>query len=127
VYLLMIEVRASINERSVYVSGERCVCTVSVTNVERGPSGRHQTLAWISAQLHCQCQFNTSLLRMPGREQATPVPKKANDSEKGPSDTCFIPTKGEPGLCSVSTESSVLACDISLSPGETKTCMSNHL
>ena len=90
----MIEVRANIVDRAVYVSGERCVCTISVTNLDKGPSGRHQTLAWLSAQLHCQCQFNTTLLKMPGFVRTMSSSGKGSDFVRSPPDTSFIPTKG---------------------------------
>eukprot|EP00118_Oscarella_pearsei_P028413 m.2084 g.2084 ORF g.2084 m.2084 type:complete len:405 (+) comp8273_c0_seq1:46-1260(+) len=118
------EVRADIDDRAVYMAGERLSCTISLRNSNEGPESDPLTLAWLSAQIHCHCQFDDTLLRLPqdgrSREGSVDLVKRQNSRDPTTSETSFMPTKGESGLCSISREAVVLACDVSLNPGETK-------
>ncbi|KAM9292277.1 RAB6A-GEF complex partner protein 2, partial [Gastrophryne carolinensis] len=72
-----------------------------------------ETLAWASAQIHCQCHASESRVLMPENEGARHDVQAENQ-------TVFIPNRGERGQCVLSTPPKILFCDLRLDPGESK-------
>ena len=89
------EVRAQIDDRAVYMAGETISCTVVLKNPNAGPESGPKNLAWLSAQIHCQCQFDDALLRAPPnngtREESSDLLKQRPHLQT----TSFVPTKGK--------------------------------
>lgn len=112
----MIEVVAFLNRGSVYLAGETIQCTINFVNVSSTSKGNPRcidTLAWASAQVHCQCTI---------REQGA-LSTKSQDASTGGSSgmTYFYPTKGEEGCTVIATEPKIIFCDLRLAPGESRT------
>ena len=108
----MVEIEVRLLRGSVYFAGESIRCQISFTNTaKRGstsgqetrtnhlkPSqyGRKkvmgiETIAWASAQIHCQCTINETRVKMPENEQKSlqeSVPKTEDAT------TSFMPSKG---------------------------------
>ena len=76
----MIEVKASLIGRNVYIAGEQLHCIVTLTNVTQLDSSKStnssssngskdevgvERLAWASAQIHCQCVINEARINLP--------------------------------------------------------------
>ncbi|CAH1254897.1 RGP1 [Branchiostoma lanceolatum] len=114
----MIVVEARL-DRTVYLAGEVLECFVSFTNqTSEGAvplNSDSESLAWASAQLHCQCSVSEARVVWPG-EDTGEVPY----GQEG-SDTVFIPSRGERGHTVLSTAPRILFCDLKLRQGETKT------
>ncbi|XP_035666697.1 RAB6A-GEF complex partner protein 2-like isoform X1 [Branchiostoma floridae] len=115
--MIIVEARL---DRTVYLAGEVLECFVSFTN--QTPEGAvplnssdSESLAWASAQLHCQCSVSEARVVWPG-EDTGEVPH----GQEG-SDTVFIPSRGERGHTVLSTSPRILFCDLKLHKGETKT------
>ncbi|KAM4707216.1 RAB6A-GEF complex partner protein 2 [Discoglossus pictus] len=72
-----------------------------------------ETLAWASAQIHCQFHASESRVQLPASEE----PRQDVQAEN---ETVFIPNRGERGQCILSTPPKILFCDLCLDPGETK-------
>ncbi|KAG9461568.1 hypothetical protein GDO78_016390, partial [Eleutherodactylus coqui] len=72
-----------------------------------------ETLAWASAQIHCQFHASDSRVQLPASEE----PRQDVQAEN---ETVFIPNRGERGQCILSTPPKILFCDLRLDPGETK-------
>ncbi|XP_071964635.1 RAB6A-GEF complex partner protein 2-like isoform X2 [Antedon mediterranea] len=110
----MIDVHACLVRGSVFLAGETIECIITFSN--KGQS-RNETLAWASAQVHCQCSVSDSKVKLP-------TPKSIQQDATGfPIDsvTSFTPNRGEKGICVVSTTPKILVCDLMLAPGESKT------
>ncbi|XP_032833422.2 RAB6A-GEF complex partner protein 2-like isoform X1 [Petromyzon marinus] len=111
----MIEVVAKITRGPVFLAGETLECLVTFTN----PMGPHatsascETLAWASAQIHCQFHASESRVALP------PTPTAGPDVQ-AESDTVFVPNRGERGQCVLSTTPKILFCDLQLAPGDSK-------
>jgi len=89
-------------------------CLVTFENKSLG--GGPLVLAWGSAQLNCFCTVSDSKVAALPLGLQEEQQRKVSRQETG--STSFQPTKGEAGLCVLSTPSKVLACDLSLCPGE---------
>ncbi|XP_041436032.1 RGP1 homolog, RAB6A GEF complex partner 1 L homeolog isoform X1 [Xenopus laevis] len=74
---------------------------------------RLETLAWASAQIHCQFHASESRIHLPANQE----PRQDVQAEN---ETVFVPNRGERGQCILSTPPKILFCDLRLDPGETK-------
>ncbi|XP_063813549.1 RAB6A-GEF complex partner protein 2 isoform X2 [Pseudophryne corroboree] len=111
----MIEVVAKLVRGPVFLAGESLECVVSFTNPlsALSTSASSETLAWASAQIHCQFHASDSRVQLPASEE----PRQDVQAEN---ETVFIPNRGERGQCILSTPPKILFCDLRLDPGETK-------
>uniref|UniRef100_T1IMB0 furin n=1 Tax=Strigamia maritima TaxID=126957 RepID=T1IMB0_STRMM len=119
----MIEVTARLIRGSVYLAGETIECLITFRNPVINPNTRAQsnnevceTLAWASAQIHCQCSVNDSKVQFPLTNSISQEELATNNKE-----TSFAPCKGERGHAVLSTKPKILFCDVRLIPGEKKT------
>lgn len=75
----MVEVTVRVEE-SAFVAGDNIHCTLTFHNSHSEP----QTIAWVGAQLHCQCLTKESLVKLKNQEKpSTPV-----------TSTAFFPNRG---------------------------------
>ncbi|KAG8431058.1 hypothetical protein GDO86_019485 [Hymenochirus boettgeri] len=111
----MIEVVAKLVRGPVFLAGEVLECVVTFTNPlsALSTSATSETLAWASAQIHCQFHASESRVRLPASEE----PRQDVQAAK---ETVFIPNRGERGQCILSTPPKILFCDLCLDPGESK-------
>lgn len=134
----MVEIEVRLLRGSVYLAGETIPCQITFTNTaKRGAtSGQEsrtnhvkpsqfsrkkvmgiETIAWASAQIHCQCTINDSRVTIPEHDQKG-LHESVNKNEDAT--TCFMPSKGERGRCLLSTKPKILFCDLTLAAGESK-------
>ena len=71
-------------------------------------------LAWLGAQIYCLCVINESKV-------LPPKVRRLTDPSCASPTTSFVPTSGEKGYCILSTPSTILLCDIPISPQHSKT------
>ncbi|XP_069601621.1 RAB6A-GEF complex partner protein 2 [Ranitomeya imitator] len=111
----MIEVVAKLVRGPVFLAGENLECVVAFTNPlsALSTSASSETLAWASAQIHCQFHASDSRVQLPASEEPQQDVQAVNE-------TVFIPNRGERGQCILSTPPKILFCDLRLDPGETK-------
>lgn len=117
----MIEITAKLVRGTVYFSGEVVECYVTFSNppnpshqISQSHSDVFESLAWASAQVHCQCSTN-------GKAVLT---EKLNANTKLAAinaDTTFAPWRQDNGHAVLNTKPKILFCDLRLSPGESKT------
>ncbi|ELT87220.1 hypothetical protein CAPTEDRAFT_153233 [Capitella teleta] len=107
----MVEVVASLPDRSVYLAGETIECNVTFTNVSQKLTVK---LGWASAQIHCQCSMSETRVIVPKNAQLTTSDIPGNR-------TTFVPSRGEKGSTALSTKPAILFCDLNLAPGESQT------
>ncbi|XP_028407114.1 RAB6A-GEF complex partner protein 2-like [Dendronephthya gigantea] len=135
----MVEIEVRLLRGSVYFAGEPIRCQITFTNtakraattssqdsrtnhVKSSQFSRRkvigiETIAWASAQIHCQCTINDTRVQMPDIERnilQDLVPKDEAAT------TSFMPSKGERGRCLLSTKPKILFCDLTLAAGESK-------
>lgn len=102
-------VKVELQGNGVYLAGERVSCTITLSN--NGNSLR--TIAWMGAQVHCQCSYRQDLkLGGPSAAMSSPI-----------TDTTFVPNRDEPGLTLASTPTVVLLCNLTLQPQENRTVL----
>ena len=77
-------------------------------------------LAWATVQLHCFCTVNHTKVAIPGAGPDTRGGAEGLITRKN-SATSYQPTAGEAGVCVLSTPAKILACDLTLHPGEAAT------
>ena len=77
-------------------------------------------LAWATVQLHCFCTVNHTKVAIPGAGPDTRGGAEGLITRKN-SATSYQPTAGEAGVCVLSTPAKILACDLTLPPGEAAT------
>jgi hypothetical protein len=108
----MVEIEVRLLRGSVYFAGETIRCQITFTNTAKrgGTSGQEsrtnhvkssqfsrkkvlgiETIAWASAQIHCQCTVNDSRVTMPENDK-TPFQEVVPKTEQAT--TSFIPSKG---------------------------------
>lgn len=119
----MIEVIARLSRGHVYLCGETLECMIIFRNPGAHPSVRAQsnsdvceTLAWASAQIHCQCATNDDRVQFPTSSQVVQEEVATSNRE-----TSFAPCKGERGRVVLATKPKILFCDVRLLPGESRT------
>ncbi|XP_075043499.1 RAB6A-GEF complex partner protein 2 isoform X1 [Mixophyes fleayi] len=86
----MIEVVAKLVRGPVFLAGEILECVVSFTNPlsALSTSASSETLAWASAQIHCQFHASDSRVQLPASEEQ----RQDVQAEK---ETVFIPNRGD--------------------------------
>ncbi|KAJ8029508.1 RAB6A-GEF complex partner protein 2 [Holothuria leucospilota] len=115
-----VSIEAELNRGSVYLAGETVECTVKFKCQAPSTSRQVQSLAWVSAQIHCQCHISESKVQLPvsGHRLSTEY-----ENIRDLNNTDFIPSRGEKGECVFSTQPKILCCDLRLLPGQCKTFM----
>ncbi|GIY72062.1 RAB6A-GEF complex partner protein 2 [Caerostris extrusa] len=118
---MMIEVHARLPHGSVFLAGEVVECHISFRSPftysqkqSQYNSDVEEVLAWASAQIHCQCTVDDTLVKFPTTASQEELATASQD-------TSFIPCRGESGHVVLSTKPKILFCDLKLSPGESKT------
>lgn len=98
----MIEVKARLLRGAVFMSGETIQCEVTFTNLNntdtsncracsdtrenlKDSRSNAETLAWASAQIHCQCSIN---------ESRVVFPNSSDRMRHSQSSTSFVATRG---------------------------------
>ncbi|XP_055940303.1 RAB6A-GEF complex partner protein 2-like isoform X3 [Argiope bruennichi] len=116
---MMIEVHARLPHGSVFLTGEVVECHISFRSPftysqkqSQYNSDIEEVLAWASAQIHCQCTVDDTLVKFPSTASQEELATASQD-------TSFIPC--ESGHVVLSTKPKILFCDLKLSPGESKT------
>ncbi|XP_003703058.1 RAB6A-GEF complex partner protein 2 isoform X1 [Megachile rotundata] len=117
----MIEITAKLIRGPVYFSGEVIECLVTFSNppnpihqISQSNSDIFESLAWASAQVHCQCSANSKLV----------ISEKLNTAARLVAinaNTTFAPWQQDNGHVVLNTKPKILFCDLRLSPGESKT------
>lgn len=121
----MIEVTAKLTRGSVFIAGEVIECMITFRNPGAALNARSQsntdvceTLAWASAQIHCQCTVSEEKVVLPSASPSV----VAKDGFTFPNkNTSFSPCAGEGGHVVLATKPKILFCDVRLLPGESKT------
>ncbi|EDV26488.1 uncharacterized protein TRIADDRAFT_54544 [Trichoplax adhaerens] len=128
----MIEVKASLIGRNVYVAGEQLHCIITLTNVAQSDNVKStinlfnndnkddtgvERLAWSTAQIHCQCVVNESRINVPQEYKNT----QRNSDQAVDIGTYFAPNRGDAGHSAYLSKPQVLCCDLILGPGVSKT------
>lgn len=85
----MTEVTAELQGCGVYLSGESVSCVITFTN--RG--NLEETLAWVSAQIHCQGCFREDVVNFTNSSKLSP--------RSPATDTAFVPNRGRKHLIMV--------------------------
>lgn len=100
-----------------------------------------ESLAWASAQVHCQCTTNSKMvlsekINTMARSMAINASTKSKEISwisfllfiyymylhDFVTDTTFAPWQQDNGHVVLNTKPKILCCDLRLSPGESKTC-----
>ncbi|XP_011410006.1 PREDICTED: RAB6A-GEF complex partner protein 2-like [Amphimedon queenslandica] len=103
----MAEVTVRVDSNGAFVAGDTLQCQLIFSNKDTSP----QTIAWVGAQIHCQRLVRESVLKLKASEQlSSPI-----------TETAFFPNRGERGSSILSTRSTVLLCNVTINPSETKT------
>ncbi|KAJ8963304.1 hypothetical protein NQ318_018773 [Aromia moschata] len=113
----MIEVTAKLPHGHVFLSGGIVECSIIFTHppspthrVSQSHTDVFESLAWASAQIHCQCFTDSKL---------------SKDNERLPqltfADTALGASTIDSGTVEIATKPKILFCDLRLSPGQTKT------
>eukprot|EP00045_Choanoeca_perplexa_P001496 m.19963 g.19963 ORF g.19963 m.19963 type:complete len:455 (+) comp10981_c0_seq2:205-1569(+) len=100
----MAQLQIAILESGVFYEGFQVAARVVVTN----NTDSTLNLAWISAQIHCQCTFNRTRVRLA-------LPRRPSVQANA-----FNPTTGAVGTCVYESEPTVLACDVKLGSSESR-------
>lgn len=118
----MIEVSARLTRGSVYLAGEIIECILTFKNPGASPSARAQsnndvceTLAWASAQIHCQCSVSDDKVIFSSNSPVAQEELAISNKH-----TSFAPCVGERGHVVLATKPKILFCDVRLLPGEKK-------
>jgi len=112
----MLEVVASLPRGPVFLAGETLQCDVTFTNTNIDNQAPDEHLAWSSVQIICQCTVSESRVILPRRHVLSP-----EDAASNGGDTSFIGNKGERGLTVLCSKPKILFCDLTLSPGQSRT------
>ncbi|XP_003397445.1 RAB6A-GEF complex partner protein 2 isoform X1 [Bombus terrestris] len=117
----MIEITAKLIRGPVYFSGEVIECLVTFSNplnpihqISQSHSDIFESLAWASAQVHCQCSTNNKIVFS---EKLNMTAQLAAIN----ANTTFAPWQQDNGHVVLNTKPKILFCDLRLSPGESKT------
>ncbi|XP_050297479.1 RAB6A-GEF complex partner protein 2 [Anthonomus grandis grandis] len=115
----MIEITAKLVRGHVFLSGEVVECIISFTHpvspshkVSQSHTDVFESLAWASAQIHCQCFTDSKLSKLK---------ENAKNSQNLAADTALGTTVAtDNARHEFSTKPKILFCDLRLSPGQTK-------
>jgi len=113
----------------VFLAGEKLQCDVVFTNTSTDNQAKDEVLAWSSVQMICQCTVSESRVILPVKRELSTEEASTTGGE-----TSFIPnkgsrkaavemskvTKGERGLTVLCTKPKILFCDLTLSPGQSR-------
>jgi len=111
----MLEVVASLPRGPVFLAGEKLQCDVVFTNTSTDNQAKDEVLAWSSVQMICQCTVSESRVILPVKRELSTEEASTTGGE-----TSFIPNKGERGLTVLCTKPKILFCDLTLSPGQSR-------
>ena len=78
----MTELTAEVQDCGVYLAGESVSCVITFDN--RGDE--EETLAWVSAQIHCQACFREDVVNFDSSKFSPRSPA---------TDTAFVPNRGD--------------------------------
>lgn len=116
----MIEVTAKLIRGSVYLSGESVECCITFSNpllpdhkIAQSHYDSFESLAWASAQIHCQCTTDAKVHNQNVVQALVPPTK---------SDTSLAIGGPDSGKIEIATKPRILFCDLRLSPGESRSC-----
>ena len=76
----MVELTVDLLEKVTFLAGEKLSCRITFRNTSETES---ETVAWASAQIHCQCLYREELVKTPLDTLQSPA-----------NDTAFVPNKG---------------------------------
>lgn len=119
----MIEVVAKLPQGHVFLSGEIVECSITFIHpqlpshmVSQSNTDALESLAWASAQIHCQCFTDSKI-------------SKSQDLGNSHmfADTSLNASLNGTGKIEISTKPKILFCDLRLAPGQSKTCMYAYL
>ncbi|CAG9834221.1 unnamed protein product [Diabrotica balteata] len=113
----MIEVVAKLPHGHVFLSGETLECSVTFIHppspthtVAQSHTDVFESLAWASAQIHCQCFTDSKVPKDRASENISNFPV-----------TALSVHTNENARVEVATKPKILFCDLRLSPGQSKT------
>ncbi|XP_015518745.1 RAB6A-GEF complex partner protein 2 [Neodiprion pinetum] len=116
----MIDITAKLVRGPAYFSGELIECCITFGNptnpnhqISQSHSDVFESLAWASAQVHCQCSTNGKAVLS---ERLNSIQSAAINA-----DTTFAPWQQDNGHVVLNTKPKILFCDLRLSPGESET------
>lgn len=119
----MIEVVAKLPQGHVFLSGEVVECSITFIHpqspshmVSQSHVDALESLAWASAQIHCQCFTDSKISRVQEPGNALTF-----------ADTALNASMNGNGKVEISTKPKILFCDLTLSPGQSRTCISHKL
>ncbi|CAB0037817.1 unnamed protein product [Trichogramma brassicae] len=116
----MVEITATLLNGSTFFTNESIECLITLScpakpelEVAQGSSNSVESIAWVSAQIHCQCSINEKLIE---------ADKVLGNTKPvaGTSDTSFAPSNKDIGHTILNTKPKILICDLKLKPGERK-------
>lgn len=115
----MIEVVAKLPQGHVFLSGEIVECSITFIHpqlpshmVSQSNTDALESLAWASAQIHCQCFSDSKISKL-----------QDLGSSHMFTDTSLNASLNGTGKIEISTKPKILFCDLRLAPGQSKTCM----
>ncbi|KAG1673630.1 RAB6A-GEF complex partner protein 2 [Nymphon striatum] len=118
----MIEINANIPRGPVFLAGETIECHITFCNPAMDPNNPShsnsdvcETLAWASAQIHCQCSVDDNKVQI--EQIPIHIQEEAAISNE---ETSFAPCRGEIGHVAIATQPKILFCDLRLLSGEKK-------
>lgn len=114
----MIEVIAKLVRGHVFLSGEVVECVISFSHpvspshkVSQSHTDIFESLAWASAQIHCQCFTDSKIPKFKENEKSSHIAL---------ADTALGTVGGDNAKVEFATKPKILFCDLRLSPGQTK-------
>ena len=112
----MLEVTVSVRRGAVLFAGESFRCLATFTNTAAVETGAFEEVAWGTAQMHCRCTTNRNKVKLP-----------TQGGGSGGADTSFAltPSKGEKGHNVYQSSPTILFCDLTIGPGESRSCRSS--
>lgn len=111
----MLEVVATLPRGPVFLAGESLQCQIQFTNTAADNQAPDELLAWSSVQIICQCTVSESRVILQRRTELSTEEASTTGGE-----TTLIPNKGERGLTVLCTKPKILFCDLTLSPGQSR-------
>eukprot|EP00730_Choanoeca_flexa_P014005 TRINITY_DN5960_c0_g1_i2.p1 TRINITY_DN5960_c0_g1~~TRINITY_DN5960_c0_g1_i2.p1 ORF type:complete len:446 (+),score=32.76 TRINITY_DN5960_c0_g1_i2:13-1350(+) len=102
---MMAQLKVQLLDGGVFYEGFQIAARATISN----GSDSTLALAWVSAQVYCQCTYNKTRVKLT-------LPRRPTKQTYA-----FNPTSGAVGTCVYESEPRVLACDVHLEPQETRT------
>lgn len=114
----MIDVVAKLPQGHVFLSGEVVECHISFTHppspsrmISQSHADVFESLAWASAQIHCQCFTDSKISK-----------EQERDNQVLYGETALGLNGRDNGKVEIATKPKILFCDLRLSPSQSKTC-----